>query len=101
MKKTIALLLVATMWMAGCSSRTEEPEVIVDTTDTNLDIGAALEAPLESVGQVLLASNPPALATGSDSVAIITASVTDAGRRAIEGHEVVFSSDGGALQNII
>ncbi len=93
MKKTIALLMVATLWLAGCSSRSEDPAA--ETVD-GLEIGAALAAP----GQVRVFSDKPALLTGEVDRALITAVVTDDSNRAVAGHNVSFGSDGGVLQNI-
>ncbi len=93
MKKSIALLVAATLWLAGCSPREEEMAVEADA----LDFGAALQ--LEA-GNIRVFSDKPALLTGENDRAIVTAIVTDEANRAVEGHTVSFGSDGGVLQNI-
>ena len=95
MKKTIALIMVAALWLAGCSSR-DDAESIADGSD--LDIGAALQVP---AGQVRIFSDTPSLLTGDANRALITAVVTDESNRALAEQEVIFSSDGGVLQNIL
>lgn len=116
MKKTIALLMVASLFLGGCSSRTSDNEVSDAVTDSDLSIGAATDAdadadsdldteeeiviPLVDPENIQVFSNPPALLTGDETNAIITAVVTDDQNRAIAGHEVSFSTDSGVLQNI-
>jgi len=105
MKKTIALILIATFWLSGCSSRTEEGGETT-TVDPGLGIGAALDAdlditaPLLPPDQIVLFSDQPTLLTGGSDPAVITAIVSDDSNRALEGHEVLFSSDAGILRNI-
>ena len=86
--------MVAALWLTGCSSRDDE-EAIADGGD--LQIGAALQVP---AGQVRIFSNTPSLLTGDGNRALITAVVTDESNRALADQEVIFSSDGGVLQNI-
>ena len=87
MKKTIALIMVAALWLAGCSSR-DDAESIADGSD--LEIGAALQVP---AGQVRIFSDTPSLLTGDANRALITAVVTDESNRALAEQEVIFSSD--------
>lgn len=104
MKKTIALLIVAVIWLGGCSSR--DPDTVAGQTTatgsgaTEPGIGAANAAP-EQPGQVRIFSDQPSLLTGDPNRALITAVVTDDDNRAIPGHLVSFASDGGVLQNIV
>ena len=110
MKKTIALLMVAALFLGGCSSRTSDNDSVTTTgeDDLGLDIGAATDEfdveevviPLVDPENIRLFSDPPALLTGDTTNATITAVVTDEQNRAITGHEVSFSSDAGVLQNI-
>ena len=101
MKKTTALLMAAALLLGGCSSRDPEDGSQSDITDgSDLSIGAAIEGPLEEASDISLFSNPPTLLTGDGTRAVITALVLDEQNRAIPGHDVSFSTDGGALQNI-
>ena len=101
MKKTTALLMVAALLLGGCSSRDPDDGSQSDITDgSDLSIGAAIEGPLEEASDISLFSNPPTLLTGDGTRAVITALVLDEQNRAIPGHDVSFSTDGGALQNI-
>ena len=105
MKNTIALILIAAFWLSGCSSRSDEGDTIT-TVDPGLGIGAALDAqpnvnvPLVSPGQLVVFSEQTALLTGSSEPAVITAIVSDDSNRALQGHEVIFSTDAGFLRNI-
>ena len=94
MKKTIALILMTAVWLAGCSGRTDE-EAAVDPNDP-LVIAAAQAG----IGQIRTLTTTPSLLTGSAESASIIAIVTDENNRAIDEQEVSFSSDGGVLQNI-
>jgi len=102
MNKLIPLVLLAAMVATGCSSRSDDATDSTDGanagTDGSLDIGAAQSAP----SQVRILSSSPTLITGSaGDTAQITAIVTDDNNRVVSGQEVVFSSDGGVLQNIL
>jgi len=102
MKKTIALFLLATVFVAGCSGRTDDAAATADnsadgTTDGSLTIGAAGQA---EVGDIRLLSAKPSLNTGVGDATVITAIVTDSSNRAVSGYVVDFSSDGGVLQNV-
>jgi hypothetical protein len=102
MKKTIALFLLATVFLGGCSGRSEDTATDSDTADVSggsgsLTIGAAEQV---EVGDIRLLSAKPSLNTGVGDVTVITAVVTDASNRAISGYDVDFSSDGGVLQNV-
>ncbi len=105
MKKTIALLMVAALFLGGCSSR--DPDEVAVPDVSGLDIGAAIDGetpeivePPVDAANILIFSDPPALSTGDSTSAIIKAVVMDAQNNAIAGHEVSFGSDGGVLQNI-
>ena len=102
MKKTIALLMVAALWIGGCSSRSDED--INDIDISGLDIGAATDdkdVELEDPANILIFSSTPTLLTGDDNTAAtISAIVTDEQNRAVEGHVVNFGSDAGVLRNI-
>ena len=102
MKKTIALLMVAALWIGGCSSRSDED--INDIDISGLDIGAAtddIDVELEDPANILIFSSTPTLLTGDDNTAAtISAIVTDEQNRAVEGHVVNFGSDAGVLRNI-
>lgn len=100
MKKTIAVLMIATLWLGGCSSRNSDEGATQNVTAGEPGIGAATAAPTANANAVTLFSNPPALLTGDETRALVTAVVTDDQNRAIEGYEVNFSSNGGLLQNI-
>jgi len=114
MKKSIVLLLAASLWIGGCSSRTEPGEDAVAGTD--LTTGAALDGsggvidpgsvtptePVELVpaADIKLFSDKPALNTGAGDRVVVTAIVADSFGRSVEGHEVSFSTSGGVLQNV-
>ena len=95
MKKTIALVLMTAVWLAGCSGRTDED--VADDPNDPLVIAAAQAV----VGQIRVLTTSPSLQTGSTESASIIAIVTDDNNRVIESQDVSFSSDGGVLQNII
>jgi len=102
MKKTIALFLLTTVFLGGCSGRSEEAapaEIGTDPTTGGsiLDVGAAEQ---EAAGDIRLLSAKPSLKTGVGDITKITALVTDGSNRAVSGYEVDFSSDGGVLQNV-
>lgn len=96
MKKTIALVLMTAVWLSGCSGRTDDTSDVVDPNDP-LVIAAAQAA----TGQIRVLTTSPSLLTGATDSANIIAIVSDDSNRVIESQEVVFSSDGGVLQNII
>ncbi len=107
MKKTIALIMIAALWIGGCSSRTSDDESTVTTSDGGLTFGAATDEdesfdtlPVADASNIRVFSSPPALLTGDATPAIISAVVTDDQNRAIAGHQVSFASDAGVLQNI-
>lgn len=107
MKKTIALLMVAALFIGGCSSR-DSGESTSGLDASGLDIGAAIDGedsdielpPPADAANILVFSDPPALNTGDSASAIIKAVVMDEQNNAIPRHEVSFSSNGGVLQNI-
>lgn len=105
--------MVTALFLGGCSSRTTDEGTDVSIGDeSGLDIGAATDGegdpdeidvpllPEFDAGNIRVFSDPPALLTGDTTNAVVTAVVTDEENRAIANHEVSFSSDGGALQNI-
>jgi len=103
MKKTIALFLIAAVWLGGCSSRSpDDANQGVTAGGDPLATGAANggTGPAAPADSILVFSNTPALLTGDPARAIITAVVVDAQNRAIPGHEVSFGTDDGLLQNI-
>ncbi|OED43018.1 hypothetical protein AB833_04780 [Chromatiales bacterium (ex Bugula neritina AB1)] len=102
MNKYILLVLLAVVALGGCSGRTDESTS--ETSDTasgangaTPSIGAAQAAP----AQVLILSDKPTLQTGAADKAEITALVTDDSNRVVVGQDVLFSSDGGVLQDIV
>lgn len=102
MNKILPLALLAAIVVSGCSSRSDEDAGAAGGaantgSGSSLDIGAALTS-----SQVLILSSSPILTTGTTGeTAQITAIVTDSANRVVAGEEVVFSSDGGVLQNIL
>ena len=100
MKKIIALFLLATVFLGGCSGREDSAtaEGVSGTSDSDsLSIGAAQQV---GVGNIRLLSASPSLNTGIGDVTIITAIVTDSSNRALADFVVDFSADGGVLQNV-
>jgi len=93
MKKIIALLMITTLWLAGCSTRSDEG-------DDGLAIGAALDTveQLPPPASILIGSDKPTIITGGSDTALITATVVDGNNRGVEGYMVEFSADGGALR---
>jgi hypothetical protein len=100
MKKTLALILLAAVFVGGCTGRSEDTATAGSGSGSlgggALDIGAAEAA----AGNIRLLSDKPSLSTGVGDVTVVTALVTDDNNRAISGHDVEFSSDGGVLQNV-
>ncbi len=93
MNKTLALILASVVWLGGCSGRTDDGS---GAEEQELAIAAALA----SDEQVRLLTDSPSLNTGAADTALITAIVTDDQNRVVADRDVVFSSDGGALQGI-
>ncbi len=102
MKKTLALFLLATVFVSGCSGRSEDTATAEGASGGDLGGGALTigAAGQGDVGDIRLLSAKPSLNTGVGDVTVITAIVTDSSNRAVAGFEVDFSSDGGVLQNV-
>ncbi len=126
MKKAIAVALLLSVWLAGCSSRedkvvaeTDTGDTVTDTSGTNTDTGTdtdadsgtdgdtgrddnttgdtAVEVP---VGQIRVVGDSATVLTGGSQSVLITALVTDSSNRALSDRTVSFSSERGVLQNV-
>lgn len=95
MKKTIALMLMTSVWLGGCSGRTD------DTGDVDPNDPLVIAAAQAQSGSIRVLTTKPSLLTGTGDTAGIIAIVTDEDNRVVPDQEVVFSSDGGVLQNIL
>ncbi len=118
MKRAIAVALLVSVWLGGCSSREDKSVTTTDTgatttdtsttgTDSGTDSGTGGDgtttgdgASVVPVGQIRVVGDSATLLTGGSRSVLITALVTDSANRALTERTVTFSSQQGVLQNV-
>ncbi len=111
MKKLGILLIASSIFLIGCGSRTESTDepglgaAVFDENGNQVGGDPALGAAVAPQLNISVLSNVSSILTGdsetSDSIATITAVVTDESRKAVPDQQVDFSASGGTLQGIV
>jgi len=91
MKRILFTALASSLLLSACGNRPEDVVVV----DTEALVAAEAVAGLS----VSATSNQSAISTGSGTVAVITARVTDVGNRTVANAPVTFTATSGALEN--